>query len=64
MKTDHPLLISKPGAAFEMSLPEAEIEELIRSGDLTAIFVRGQHLVVYESLLTLIRRKRRQVISV
>jgi hypothetical protein len=59
MKTDRPLLVSLAEASFQLSLPVADIEELVASGDLISVLVRGQRLIVFESLTALVRRKRK-----
>jgi len=59
MKTANPLLISLTEAGFQLSLPEKDIVALIRCGDLVAVRVRGQVLVVYESLTAFTRRAKR-----
>ena len=59
MKTANPLLISLAEAEFQLSLPEKDIIALIRDGDLIAVKVRGQVLLVYESLAAFTRRAKR-----
>jgi excisionase family DNA binding protein len=59
MRTANPLLISLDEAAFQLSLPKEEITALIREGDLTAVKVRDQVLVIYDSLVALTRRAKR-----
>jgi hypothetical protein len=59
MKTANPLLISLAEAGFQLSLPENNIIALARDGDLVAVKVRGQVLIVYESLTAFTRRARR-----
>jgi hypothetical protein len=59
MRTDKPLLVSIPEASFQLSLPTEEIVALIRDGELVAVNVRGQVLVVYDSLTSFTRRARR-----
>jgi hypothetical protein len=59
MKTANPLLVSLAEAEFQLSLPEKDIIALIRDGDLIAVRVRGQVLVVYESLTAFTKRARR-----
>jgi hypothetical protein len=61
VNTDRPLLVSKAEASFQLSLPEAEVEELVRLGELATVYLRKQELVVFESLVSLVRKKRRQV---
>jgi len=59
MKTANPLLVSLAEAGFQLSLSEKDIIALVRDGDLVAVKVRGQVLVVYESLTAFTRRARR-----
>lgn len=59
MKTSIPLLVSLAEAGFQLSLPEKDIFALIRDGDLVAVKVRGQVLVVYDSLTAFTRRAKR-----
>jgi hypothetical protein len=64
MKTANPLLVSLAEAEFQLSLPGKDIIALIRAGDLIAVKVRGQVLVVYESLTAFMRRARRHSAAV
>lgn len=64
MRTDKPLLVSIAEAGFQLSLPNNEIAALIRDGELVAVKVRGQVLVVYESLTAFTRRARRNSTAV
>ena len=64
MNTDKPLLVSKTEAGFQLSLPDGEIEELVRSGELATVYLRKQELVVFESLVSLVRKRRRQAARV
>jgi len=59
MRTGKPLLVSIAEAGFQLSLPNNEIAALIRDGELVAVKVRGQVLVVYDSLAAFTRRARR-----
>jgi len=59
MRTDKPLLVSIPEASFQLSLLQEEIAALIRNGELVAVNVRDQVLVVYDSLTAFTRRARR-----
>ena len=59
MRTDKPLLISVSETSFQLSLPKEEIAALIRDGELVAVKVRDQVLVVYDSLTAFTRRARR-----
>jgi excisionase family DNA binding protein len=59
MRTDKPLLVSIAEASFQLSLPNEEIVALIRDGELLAVKVRDQVLVVYDSLTAFTRRARR-----
>jgi hypothetical protein len=59
MKTATPLLVSLAEAGFQLSLPEKDIVALVRDGDLIAVKVRGQILIVYESLTAFARRAKR-----
>lgn len=64
MRTDKPLLVSVAEAGFQLSLPTAEIAALIRDGELVAVKVRDQVLVVFDSLIAFTRRaKRSSVVS-
>jgi hypothetical protein len=45
-------------------LPEQDVEELVRAGELLKVRVRGQELVIYESLLAFVRRMRRKAVTV
>jgi hypothetical protein len=56
----NPLLVSVGEAGFQLSLPENDVLALIRDGDLVAVNVRGQILIVYNSLVTFTRRAKRQ----
>jgi len=60
VKTAYPLLVSIAECEFQLSLPKEDIAALIRGGDLTAVKVRDQILVVYESLVAFTRRVKRQ----
>jgi len=59
MRTDKPLLVSIAEASFQLSLPKEEIAALIRDGELVAVKVRDQALVMYDSLTAFTRRARR-----
>lgn len=59
MRTDKPLLVSIPEASFQLSLPKEEIAVLVRDGELVAVKVRDQVLVLYDSLTAFTRRARR-----
>jgi excisionase family DNA binding protein len=59
MRTDKPLLVSVAEASFQLSLPNEEIAVLVRDGELVAVKVRDQVLIVYDSLTAFIRRARR-----
>jgi hypothetical protein len=59
MRTDKPLLVSIAETSFQLSLPQEEIAALIRDGELVAVKIRGQVLVVYDSLTAFTRRARR-----
>jgi excisionase family DNA binding protein len=59
MRTDKPLLVSIAEASFQLSLPNDEIAALIRDGELVAVKVRDQVLIVYDSLTAFTRRARR-----
>jgi excisionase family DNA binding protein len=59
MRTDKPLLVSIAEASFQLSLPNDEIAALIRDGELVAVKVRDQVLVLYDSLTAFTRRARR-----
>jgi len=59
MRTDKPLLVSIAEASFQLSIPKEEIGALIRDGELVAVKVRDQVLVVYDSLTAFTRRARR-----
>lgn len=58
MRTDKPLLVSVAEASFQLSLPKENIAALIRDGELVAVKVKGQVLVVYDSLTAFTRRVR------
>ena len=60
MKTANPLLVSLAEAGFQLSLPREDVIALVRDGDLVTVKVRGQVLVVYESLTAFMRRARRK----
>lgn len=60
MRADKPLLISIPEASFQLSLPSEDILALVRDGDLTAVKVRNQVLVIYDSLIAFTRRAKRR----
>lgn len=59
MRTDKPLLVSLAEASFQLSLPNEDVAALIRDGELIAVQVRGQVLVLYDSLTAFTRRARR-----
>lgn len=59
MRTDKPLLVSIAEASFQLSLPNEDIAVLVRDGELVAVKVRDQVLIVYDSLTAFIRRARR-----
>jgi len=59
MRTDKPLLISITETGFQLSLRREDVAVLIRDGDLTAVTVRGQILVTYDSVVTFARRLKR-----
>lgn len=59
MRTDKPLLVSVAEASFQLSLPKEEIAVLIRDGELVAVKVRDQVLVLYDSLTAFTRRAKR-----
>lgn len=56
MRTDWPLLVSITEAGFQLSLAEKDILALIRDGELVAVKIRGEILVVYDSLTAFTRR--------
>jgi hypothetical protein len=60
MRTDKPLLVSIAETSFQLSLPQEEIATLIRDGELVAVKIRDQVLVVYDSLVAFTRRAKRQ----
>jgi hypothetical protein len=60
MRTDKPLLVSIAEAGFQLSLPEQEIADLIREGELVVVKVKDQVLVVFDSLTAFTRRARRK----
>jgi hypothetical protein len=64
MRTDKPLLVSIAEASFQLSLPNDDIAALIRDGELVAVTVRDQVLVVYDSLTAFTRRVRRHSAAV
>jgi len=64
VRTDKPLLVSIAEASFQLSLPNDEIAVLIRDGELVAVTVREQVLVVYDSLTAFTRRARRNSMTV
>jgi excisionase family DNA binding protein len=64
MRTDKPLLVSVAEASFQLSLPNDEIAALIRDGELVAVKVKGQVLVLYDSLTAFTRRARRNSVTV
>jgi hypothetical protein len=64
VKTANPLLISTTEAGYQLSLPEQDVAELVRAGELLMVRVRGQELIIYESLTAFIRRMRRKAVSV
>jgi len=59
MRTDKPLLVSVAEASFQLSLSKEEIAALVRDGELVAVKIRGQVLIVYDSLTAFMRRARR-----
>ncbi len=59
MKTANPLLVSLAESSFQLSLPEEDVVALIHDRDLVAVKVRGQVLVVYDSLIAFTRRAKR-----
>src|SRR5262249_5790992 len=64
MRTDKPLLVSIPEASFQLSIPQEEILTLIRDGELIAVKISNQVLVMYESLTAFTRRARRNSTAV
>jgi hypothetical protein len=54
------LLVSLAEVQYQLSLPPEDVAGLIREGELVAVKVRGQVLVVYDSLTAFTRRIRRQ----
>jgi hypothetical protein len=63
MRTDKPLLVSVAEASFQLSLAKEEIAALIRDGELVAVKVKGQVLVLYDSLTAFTRRARRNSVT-
>lgn len=61
MKTANPLLVSLAEAGFQLSLPEKDINALVRDGELVAVKVRGEVLVVYDSIAAFVRRAKRNM---
>jgi hypothetical protein len=59
VNADKPLLVSFAEASFQLSLEVADVEQLVKEGELVAVVVRGQRLVVFASITALISRKRR-----
>lgn len=59
MRTDKPLLISIAETSFQLSLPQEDVEALIRDGELVAVKIKGQVLVVYDSLNAFTRRAKK-----
>jgi excisionase family DNA binding protein len=64
LRTDKPLLVSVAEASFQLSLPNEEIAALVRDGELVAVKVRDQVLIVYDSLTAFTRRARRSSAAV
>jgi hypothetical protein len=60
MRTDIPILIPLEEAAFQLSVPMEEIPPLIEAGEIAAIRIRGQLLVLYDSLVAFARREARR----
>jgi excisionase family DNA binding protein len=60
MKTANPLLISVDETSFQLSIPKEEVAALIRDGEIVAVKVREQVLVVYDSLVAFTRRATRR----
>jgi excisionase family DNA binding protein len=56
LRTDMPLLVSIPEAAFQLSVSNEDIASLIRDGEIVGVTVRGQVLVSYESLRLFAKR--------
>jgi excisionase family DNA binding protein len=54
------LLVSLPEAAFQLGLSKENVAALIHDGDLTAVKVRDQVLVTYDSLVAFTRRAKRE----
>lgn len=54
------MLVSLEEAAFQLSLQKEDVVALIREGELVAVKVRGQVLVVYDSLTAFTRRAKRK----
>ncbi len=63
MKTGNPLLVSFSEGSFQLSVPVEEITELVREGELVAVFFHGRELLTYESVVAFTRRLRRQKAS-
>jgi excisionase family DNA binding protein len=59
VRTANPLLVSIAEASFQLSLSKEDVGALIHEGELTAVSVRGQVLVVYDSLIAFARRVKR-----
>ena len=57
----YPLLISLAETGFQLgSLPEEDVIALIADGEITAMKVRGQVLVAYDSVVAFTRRAKKQ----
>jgi excisionase family DNA binding protein len=57
--TENPLLISLPETAFQLSLSQEGVVALIRDGEITAVKVRDQLLIAYDSVAAFTRRAKR-----
>lgn len=59
MNTANPLLVTLSETSYQLSLPKEDVVALILGGELVAVKVRGQILVVFESITAFTRRVKR-----
>ena len=57
---DHPLLVPISEVEFQLTLGESDVLALIRAGELTAVKVRGEVRVIFESVEAFARRAKKR----
>ena len=64
MRFDGPMLVTTAEAGFQLGLTDpSDVEALIHRGEIVALTVRGQRLVVMESVTSYVKRETKRVLA-